>query len=39
LLYSSIHHLARYLFCKRLPVLPVFCCKNNAVQYTFHCDG
>jgi len=22
-----------YLFCKRLPVLPVFCCKNNAVQY------
>ena len=34
MLFSSIDHLALYLFCKRLPVSPVFCCKNNAVQYT-----
>jgi len=28
LLFSSIHHLALYLFCKRLPVLPVFVVKK-----------
>ena len=31
--FCSIHHWALYLFYKWLPVLPVFCCKNNAVQY------